>query len=40
MRQALGARVARALLLAFCAPPADSVLAQQIPRPAPAPESN
>jgi formate dehydrogenase subunit gamma len=39
MRQAIGARVARALLFAFCAAVAGSVLAEQIPTPAPTPEN-
>ena len=39
MRQAIGARVAGALLFAFCAAVAGSVLAEQIPTPAPTPEN-
>ena len=40
MRRALGTRAAGAPLFAFCAPLADSVLAQQILTPAPKPENS
>ena len=39
MRQAIEARAAGALLFAFCAALAGSVLAEQIPTPAPTPKT-
>ena len=39
MRQVFGARVAGALLFAFCAAVAGGALAQQIPTPAPTPDN-